>query len=146
MTHYLIIYLLPSLRDGKSDFEQRKSREQPLCGEESLRLLTPKSPEGDFAVDFIAVGNSFTVRILCKGSVGSGCTGMNSRVDPKIGSSQNDTSRGGPTITETVIARPVGFRPKQSPTVAKGDYCKGSLLRSIAFLDRKSTRLNSSHV
>src|SRR5699024_4025582 len=83
MTHYLIIYLLPSLRDGKSDFEQRKSREQPLCGEESLRLLTPKSPEGDFAVDFIAVGNSFTVRILCKGSVGSGCTGMNSRVDPK---------------------------------------------------------------
>jgi len=49
MAHYLINYLLPSLRDGKSDFEQRKRREQPLCGEESLRLLTPKSPEGDFA-------------------------------------------------------------------------------------------------
>src|SRR5699024_12856745 len=55
---------------------------------------------------------------------------------------RNDGSGVGGFIHISVIARPVGFRPKRSPNVDQGLYCGWRLLRSGAALP--STTLHRS--
>src|SRR5699024_11383276 len=51
-------------------------------------------------------------------------------------SARNDRSWDGGFIHISVIARPVGFRPKRSPNVDQGLYCRWRLLRSGSALPK----------